>query len=46
MVDGTSTDYQCSIIIDILADMVINYLAKNEDKLPPVESKEEGTHAD
>jgi adenosyl cobinamide kinase/adenosyl cobinamide phosphate guanylyltransferase len=44
MLNQSSTDYQYNIILDILAEMVTNYLTKIEEKDLSDKKKEDNKH--
>lgn len=44
MLNPSSTKYQYNIILDILAEMVTNYLTKNEENDLSEKKKEDNKH--
>jgi adenosyl cobinamide kinase/adenosyl cobinamide phosphate guanylyltransferase len=44
MLNQSSTEYQYNIILDILAEMVTNYLTKNDEKDLSEDKKEDDKH--
>ena len=45
MMEQDSTEYQYSIVLDILAEMVTNYLVMNEDNHSEAEEERSDKHA-